>query len=254
MKTSIPCIALLSAFPALSYGIINIDFSNVTNTQNLMTGNSVSANTEILVFEDIATGLDLRIEALTAYTAANFNNNGDFGDFGQINLLGGETATFLFSLVEANTTNLATIDEVAFSFLDLDGADPLPYESVSINQSALLVLDKNTDLNLTVAGGVTTLDASTAAGAENNPTTTSLDAGQSAIAASFIFSNTNQFEFTFTSGPTDGGANTTGRNVLFAGDVTFDDPADPILVPEPSQLPLLLGLSALVCLGLRRRR
>ncbi|MGB0415890.1 MAG: hypothetical protein ACPGKS_03470 [Coraliomargarita sp.] len=209
-----------------------------------------------MVFEDISDGLDLRIRAIDAYTARNSQNNGlnQEGTFGSINLIGGTSTTFEFSLVDANTTDLASVDQVAFSFLDLDGEGVPPYETITISQSSQLVLNSTTSITPTFVDGVVRLDTTVAAGAENNPTSTNLTAGQSTIAASFIFSNTNQFLFTFSAGTTAGATNTTGRNILFAGDVIFDDPDPAIPVPEQSTTSLLLALFAIGTRVAFRRR
>jgi len=239
------CLASSTAF-----GIVNVDFSGVTSTDNFLTNNStVSAGTDILRFNTVASGLDLLITTDSDYTPGLYSNNGlDTNDFGRISMAQSSSAFFIFKLVDAGTTTLATIDEVAFTFLDLDGQLPLPFESMSVNQSSELVLNDPTKLTVSIAGGVATLGSTVEDGGANQPTSTTLTPAQSEIAGSFIFKNTNQFRFGF-----DTGSSTTGRSVLFAGDVVFDDPANPIVVPEPSMGALLLGLSVCSLVFARRR-
>lgn len=255
-KTALTLLAS-SVIAGSAFGSIALDFSNVTSVDNYLvvgevTTNSATSGTDILRFNNVATGYDLLITTTSDYLAANASKNGlATGDvFGQINMFTNTSASFQFKIVDAGTSDLATVDNIAFSFLDIDSenASSAPYESISVTQPGDLFRDVNTTLGLTSGGGLATL-ANNTVGEIANPTSTTLSAAQSAIAATFIFENTNVFDFTFSTGANVYG----GRNVLFGGTVNFDEIDEGIAVPEPSSYSLLLGLAAFGFLAMRRK-
>ncbi len=158
------------------------------------------------------------------YDAANTNNNGIAGEFGQINLRNNTTTSFQFRIVEAGGTldDIVTPDELTISFLDLDGggsANNSIFESITVATPSTALSGSGVAVDTSVAGQ-TSFAATLRAGARNNPSTSLLTLEQSQIAVELTFENKGVLDFTFSSGA---GNPNSGRNIFFGGEVTFDD-------------------------------
>jgi hypothetical protein len=64
--------------------------------------------------------VDLHVQAVSAYQAANPNLNGVSGEFGNIHLQSGSTATFKFSLTESGKTTPVFVEDLVLKFFDID--------------------------------------------------------------------------------------------------------------------------------------
>lgn len=240
-KSTLPLVVSLLS-PA-AFGVVNLDFGSAT-----VTGQPDDPGG--MRFNDVAPGIDLVIEAVGPYSAFNTSENGISGDFGSVNLLGNTTSSFTFSLFDADTTTLATVDQVTVSFLDLDGANAAgPFESITILDPAQYTLSDPTEILVdNSTPGELTFSSEVVAFGANNPTSTTLTTGQSELAVSVTYLNLSQFTFDFASG--NAGA---GRNVLFAGNIVFPGSTTTEgFIPEPN-MSFAAGALALI-LGLRSRR
>ncbi len=194
--------------------------------------------------------LDLVVVSTSPYDPANRSNNKVSDDFGQINLRTNTNTDFEFRLVKNSDGTDVVPDELKITFLDLDGAtNQGPFESITVSTPAnyragsAISVSQNQPDQVTFSGTFK-------AGASNNPTSLNLNPEQSSIAFDLEFLNTGKFNFNF-----DAGAGTSGRNILFAGEVNFhldeEFQTDIIHVPEP--LTILGSFTALGFGALFRR-
>lgn len=209
---------------------VTLDFANST-----VSGQPDDPNG--MIFENIVNDpggdgvLDLVILATSPYDPANRNNNrkaGTNGVFGQINQRNNNNTNFEFRLVDSLTGQLASPSEVILTLLDIDGGNPQPFESVTVFTDATARVGSEVAINDNVFSGTF------AAGNQNNPTTTTLNAEQTSISLELTFRNTGVFNFNFDAGASNN--SNTGRNIIFSGIVNFDpdEPLNSITIGTPT--------------------
>ena len=213
------------ATAAPAYGI-QLDFSTVEGNLTNGDANGVGAT---MTFEDVATDittnttLDLVVTTLSNYSTPNPGNNGlvnttSLDADGQINITADTSTRFQFRFVEANTTNLYTVDTVEFGMFDIDGNNTRQEKVVLYTSGDYTVtaLPNETDLIVsTFSDRVEFLSPGTPI---TNPTETqNLTLEQERHAVNFVFENISEFQLGFESINGDN-----SRNFFFAGDVAFN--------------------------------
>ncbi|MEO0508442.1 MAG: hypothetical protein AAF065_01120 [Verrucomicrobiota bacterium] len=273
MKRIYRSIKLLSLsiliLPTAANAAIDLDFSGYiggSQPDQALTGtNTVYDGLTGLFYNDVAdedtTGIYIiaRLEAVSAYTAANTSANGRTGTNIQVNQAANNGLTsYRLSLYDGLTGNLFTNGGSSFEFdlviYDIDGTgnvESIGLETFTILTPASFQLTDTT----TVAFDGSNSFSNGGAGAEvSNPTTNDLDATQEDASVILSFMNQNIVNFNFTTAGNGSG----GRNFFIDGQdfVVFDDALSTginngSIVPEPSAYAFLLGL---VVLGIATTR
>ena len=263
----IGALALLSSAGAAEAQVVDFTLDTVDIEVN-DPSNTGGTGSLVLRFQDVATIgstiTDLLVESTSDYQSAISSGNGlsgGVGPFGQINLAGGTSTSFQFSLVEDGTTtpiDPTSFDSLLLSFVDLDGGangSGTPLESVLIAETGNVTFGEDVVFQQTTEGGTF---SSVAVGNIANPTSTTLDLAQSAAAFEVEIEGTSAVDLTLnTTGSTSGVSGE--RAFLFAGSIDFDPAAtltsDSVEAPfemESAAGLTLLGLGA--AMKLRKRK
>jgi hypothetical protein len=257
MKIAPYCLTGLLATTPLHAAQIIFDFASSTPASSLVDGDTSASGNE-LRWANIATsgGITLDLVATISggtYTASNTSNNGTNGDFGQLNLNSGVEVQMTFRLVDQSDDTSVIADLFEFVVLDLDtGTGGENFESIGLagHDGSFDGYTTTIDSELSV-GGTAALPTFTAtvngSGSDTPDDPNDMTPLQSNRTVSLQFSEASEFGIDMSMLPGGGG----GRNMLFAGEVTFNGETF-TTIPEPSST-ALLGLDGLALI-LRRRR
>jgi hypothetical protein len=271
-------LAMFCAAQVVHGAPIFLDFANSTATSTLQ-----NDDTGEIRWAGISTvgsvSVDLVAEVTGGdYEANSLDANGVNGKFGRINVLTDRSAEFIFTLVDPLSSDAPVSATFDFAVLDFDsGPDTVEYASPRGGIENVQLIDPDfpfryvvtQSTELLINSPITTVPvaswthpaysdesplftASTwGTGPDNPDDPLNLTDQQENRTVLFTFYDTSSFSLALSLGPSliddpDG----SGRNLLFAGEVSFDQETVTVTVPEPASL-ALLGFGVL---GLIRRR
>jgi len=213
---------------------VYLDFASATVTTNNLGGKGPGTGASELRWSNIAATESGQIVDLIAvadetpgYQPWNENQNGQSGDFGNINLFHGSEANITFKIVKNGIWDMVLLPQFAFVVFDFDqGLDEQQQEYVEIGPNngfdggvgyASYIVTSTTEVVVTNAesAGKRHFAASTHGTQADNPTTSQNMARETADrSVVFTFRKTGEFKMTF--GITATGQDT-GRNFMFSG-------------------------------------
>lgn len=175
------------------------------------------------VFPKSGTRVDLNVSVIGSYITEDPPKNGQYGDFGEINLAPGEKADLLFSFVSTDGRPMVLKHEWFFSVFDFDmQKDGGGKEAVAIN--GFLWYNLSNDTKVAVgqdAMNRTTFTATEFGNSDDNPADPkNMSADTLAKTVTFTFPPIDHFEVSFSTTP-----GTHGRNFMFTGSSAIPCPS-----------------------------